>query len=71
MESYGQRLQYSVFICDMSVGEVSGLEREVLDVMKLDEDSVVRIDLGAADGAAEITFVGRRRPLPGTGPLVV
>ena len=71
MESYGQRLQYSVFICDLSVGEVSGLEREVLEVMRLDEDSVVRIDLGAPAAGAAITFIGRRRPLLGAEPLIV
>lgn len=71
MESYGQRLQYSVFICDLSVGEASGLEREVVGVMRLDEDSVVRIDLGAPASGASITFIGRRRPLLGSEPLIV
>ena len=71
MESYGQRLQYSVFICDLSVGEVSGLEREVMEVMRIEEDSVVRIDLGAPDSGAAITFIGRRRPLLGSEPLIV
>lgn len=71
MESFGQRLQYSVFICDLSEGEVSQLEGEVLMVMRLDEDSVVRIDLGPQQASAGITFIGCHRALPATGPLVV
>lgn len=71
METYGDRLQYSVFICDLSSAEVSGLEREVLDVMKLAEDSVVRIDLGPTHASAAVTFIGRHRALPASGPLVV
>lgn len=71
MESYGQRLQYSVFICDLSGGEMSSLERDVLEVMDLDEDSVVHIDLGLQASSAPVTFIGRRRKLPDAGPLIV
>lgn len=71
MESFGERLQYSVFICDLSPGEVSALESQVLDVMRLSEDSVVRIDLGPIHSSATVTFIGRHRDLPGSGPQVV
>ena len=71
MEGYGQRLQYSVFLCDLSLSEVSSLERDVLDVMSLAEDSVVRIDLGPELSSATVRFIGRHRDLPGTDPLVV
>jgi CRISPR-associated protein Cas2 len=71
MESYGQRLQYSVFLCDLSLGERADLERAVLAVMDLTEDSVVQIDLGPPSACAEMRFLGRRRTLPPTGPQIV
>ena len=71
MESYGQRLQYSVFLCDLSLAERSTLERAVLAVMDLSEDSVVQIDLGPLGACAEVRFLGRHRSLPPTGPQIV
>lgn len=71
MESYGQRLQYSVFVCDLSRTELLNLHGDVLDVMRLGEDSVMHVDLGPMSACAEIRFLGRRRPLPDDGPLVV
>ena len=71
MESFGERLQYSVFVCDLSRGELAELEQRVLDVMQLAEDSVVQIDLGPLEACASIGFIGKHRVLPGSGPLVV
>lgn len=63
MEEYGERLQYSVFICDLSRSELVHARRQVETEMNLHEDSVVVVDLGNAD-EARFTFVGRRNPLP-------
>ncbi len=71
MESYGQRLQYSVFLCDLSLAERANLERAVLAVMDLTEDSVVQIDLGPLPTCADVRFLGRRRDLPPAGPHIV
>jgi len=71
MESYGQRLQYSVFLCDLSISECADLERAVLAVMDLADDSVIQIDLGPLPTPTAIRFLGRRRPLPSTGPHIV
>jgi CRISPR-associated protein Cas2 len=71
MESFGARLQYSVFICDLSGAECAQLEIDVGAVMDLGEDSVVQIDLGPTGACAEIRFLGRRRPLPSSGPQIV
>ena len=71
MEGFGYRLQYSVFICDLSTGELSQLEARVLETIRLDQDSVVRIDLGPLGTAAEVRFVGRTRTLPTAGPHVL
>lgn len=71
MESFGQRLQYSVFVCDLSRAELTRLQEQVLDVMRLGEDSVMQVDLGPTSACADIRFIGRHRPLPDSGPMVV
>lgn len=71
MESFGQRLQYSVFVCDLSLAEMTNLQARVLDIMQLGEDSVMHVDLGPTTACADVRFIGRRRPLPDGGPLVV
>ncbi|MGH3979701.1 MAG: CRISPR-associated endonuclease Cas2, partial [Pseudonocardiaceae bacterium] len=38
MEDHGERLQYSVFLCDLSVAELAELEGRVTEVMNLAED---------------------------------
>lgn len=70
MESYGDRLQYSVFISDLSPSELVHARAEVEQQMVLTEDSVVIVDLGSID-AAKFLFIGRHRALPTAGPIVV
>jgi CRISPR-associated protein Cas2 len=70
MEEYGERLQYSVFVCDLSRSELLHARATVEAQMNLSEDSVVIVDLGATDNA-RFTFVGKRRPLPTSGPRII
>ncbi|BCJ50440.1 hypothetical protein Asp14428_19150 [Actinoplanes sp. NBRC 14428] len=63
MKSYGERLQYSLFICDLSRSELVHARAETEALMKLTEDSLVIVDLGEVN-SARFTFVGRHRPLP-------
>lgn len=70
MESYGERLQYSVFICDVSLSELTHARAAVEGEMLMTDDSVVIVDLGdVAD--ARFLFIGRHRPLPFSGPRIV
>jgi CRISPR-associated protein Cas2 len=71
MEGHGERLQYSVFLCDLSVGERANLETTVTAIMNLADDSIVEIDLGPASRPAAIRVLGKRRNLPGSGPQIV
>lgn len=52
MLGYGDPLQYSVFLCDLSPAELVLLESALRRVVKLAEDSVLIIDLGPASGLA-------------------
>lgn len=71
MEDHGQRLQYSVFLCDLTASERAELVTAVTEVMELGQDSVVQIDLGPTSAAAPIHTLGRVRRLPPTGPQIV
>ncbi len=71
MEDHGERLQYSVFLCDLTVAELAELESAVIGVMNLQEDSVVQIDLGPLHAPAAVRTLGRPRRLPASGPQIV
>lgn len=70
MEGYGERLQYSVFISDLSPSELIHARAEVEDEMLMTEDSVVIVDLGEV-AAARFLFLGQHRALPTSGARVV
>ena len=46
MEGYGQRLQYSVFLCDLNKAELLSRRAEIVPELEPRQDSVVLIDLG-------------------------
>lgn len=58
--NYGEHLQFSVFECDLAPSEKIQLERELNDVMKLDEDQALFVSLGPSEGRGErvITAIG-------------
>ncbi|MDO5682263.1 MAG: CRISPR-associated endonuclease Cas2 [Propionibacteriaceae bacterium] len=71
MEAYGTRLQYSVFLCDLTKAETLSWRSDILDVIELDKDSVVRIDLGAAAKPAMVDVIGLPRNLPRQGVHII
>jgi len=71
MEDHGERLQHSVFLCDLTRAERVELEEVVVAIMNLTHDSVVQIDLGPATAPAVVRALGRPRRLPVTGPQIV
>jgi CRISPR-associated protein Cas2 len=70
MEGYGDRLQYSVFLCDLSEAELAQWERTIRPVIDLAEDSIVIIDLGKP-GATPVRCLGLVRQIPHGGPTIV
>ncbi|AYY13996.1 CRISPR-associated endonuclease Cas2 [Actinobacteria bacterium YIM 96077] len=71
MEDFGQRLQYSVFLCDLSAGELAELEAAAKEIMHLRDDSIIEIDLGPTSSPAHIRSIGRAREVPGSGSQIV
>lgn len=70
MEEYGERLQYSVFISDLSPAELIHARAKVESEMLMSEDSVVIVDLGDVSKARFI-FMGQQRNLPSSGARIV
>lgn len=73
MLGYGDPLQYSVFLCELSRAERVLMELTLRRVAELREDSVIVVDLGPARGVAakRIVQLGRGRvPRPERGVIV-
>lgn len=73
VKGYGYRLQYSVFVCDLSFREVLALKSDLRQVMNQAVDSVALINLGdpATRGTDCFEFMGwRRYDLPDDEPFV-
>lgn len=68
MEDYGQRVQYSVFECDLSAKHLGKLLKELKGVMVEKEDSV-RVYRLCAACVKEITVLGQGKP-PVEEPVV-
>ncbi|MCL5099109.1 MAG: CRISPR-associated endonuclease Cas2 [Candidatus Omnitrophica bacterium] len=59
-KNHGDHLQYSVFECNLNPAEKVELERALTETIKHDEDQVIFVSLGPAEGRGErvITALG-------------
>jgi CRISPR-associated protein Cas2 len=71
MEGYGSRIQYSVFICDLTAQEVVLMRSDVEARMKPSEDSVMVIDLGHPEERGRFLFLGYHEKLPTTEAVII
>jgi CRISPR-associated protein Cas2 len=71
MEGYGTRIQYSVFVCDLSDRERVLMRGDVEHLMKMSEDSVMVVDLGAAGDSSRFLFLGHHEKLPSSDAVIV
>ena len=71
MEGYGTRIQYSVFVCDLSDRERVLMRGDVEQLMKMSEDSVMVVDLGAAGDSSRFLFLGHHEKLPSSDAVIV
>lgn len=70
---YGERLQYSVFLCDLDSIEKLKMLEELRMVLNDAVDSVVLIDLGEPNrsNSSTIEFIGARPQFPTRGPRII
>lgn len=71
VKGYGTRLQYSLFICDLDLGELTCLRFDLREVMNSSVDSVAILPLGFGYDFAKFEFLGPRPVLPIDGPRIV
>lgn len=73
VKSHGDRLQYSVYVCDLSRSELIGLRWQLEDQINALEDAVAILDLGDAGGrgTAAFEFLGVHPILPSSGATVI
>jgi CRISPR-associated protein Cas2 len=63
MKGYGEHLQYSVFICDLSRGERAVMMTRLRDLIQHDADRIAVFDLGEPASplaARRVEYLGRK-----------
>jgi len=73
MCGFGEWVQYSVFLCRLNRMEKIRLLDQIGRLIKHNEDRVMIVNLGPADGrgAECVEFLGQKMELPGDGPVVI
>lgn len=71
MEGWGTRVQYSVFICDLSDSEKFAMRADLESRMKMTEDSIMIIDLGAPSDSSCFQFLGHHEKLPTSSAVII
>ncbi len=73
MRGFGEPIQYSVFICRLSLIEKMLMISNLLPIIKPQEDSIMVVNLGNTLEAewSKIEFIGVKRELDTMGRLVI
>ena len=73
MNGFGEPVQYSVFICDLSDKERVLLEEALTEILNLKEDRVLIVDTGPTEGRGQECFktMGKARDFPSRSPVIV
>lgn len=72
LQSYGYRLQYSLFQVDAKPAHMQRLMNKMKDAIKLSEDSVLVIDLGTVSSAkhGKMKRIGDSQDARPEGPMI-
>lgn len=71
MEAYGDRIQYSVFVCDLSDQELVAMRVDLEARIKPSEDSVMMADIGRPDDTTKFLFIGVHDDLPTDDAIII
>ncbi|MGV0684592.1 CRISPR-associated endonuclease Cas2 [Mycolicibacterium thermoresistibile] len=73
LQSYGDRVQYSVFVVDASPAKLRRLRHEVTQIIETQEDSVLLCDLGLISAMKEdhFVYIGRTRPITDHSMIII
>lgn len=78
MLGYGDRVQYSVFLCDLSSIELIQMKTDLAEILDYGEDRILVVDIGPSEGApgaaladGRIETIGMQLPTGGRRPSFV
>lgn len=73
LEGFGDRIQYSVFVVDISPSRLMRLKDSATALLKLDEDSVLFCDLGRVSelDINRFSYLGQTRPITDNDALIL
>ncbi len=73
MRGYGEALQYSVFICELSSKERAIMLAELGEIINHNEDVIMTVDLGGIDRDidARISILGVKKEMPDRQTLII
>lgn len=73
LESYGDRVQFSVFVVDVKPARLLRLRSRLANLIDVATDSVLICDLGPVShgGLTRISTIGLPRAITGQGPLII
>jgi CRISPR-associated protein Cas2 len=71
MEGYGDRVQYSVFVCDLTRRALSRMCMDLESLIRMTDDSVMIVDLGLSDRVDRFSFLGRPPAMPDAGATII
>lgn len=73
LESFGDRVQYSVFVIDTHPAALLRLKEKLRGVINNEEDSILFCDLGLVSRleSTQYSYLGREREVTNQGPLVI
>lgn len=61
-KNHGVHLQFSVFECDLNGAELASLQRELTEVISLEDDQVLFVSLGPTEGRGERVIAALGKP---------
>jgi len=72
LESYGDRIQYSVFLVDAKPAKLLRMKAAIRSRMDVNVDSILICDLGYSRrrGLENLQFIGVERSFTGGGPII-
>lgn len=73
LESHGDRVQYSVFVIDVSPARLLRLKDKVKEIIDVDEDSVLFCDLGRISDLSDsrFSYLGQTREITDNNVLII
>lgn len=73
MQGYGEALQFSVFLCELSLKEKAIMIAELDEIINHAEDCVMTVNLGTIDRDLDdkLVFLGVKKNLPERQALII